>query len=65
VKLKNLHCIEAVARERMVKTQQAGKFSAGAVVICELWRLAVALYLLVVPGRSYKWSINSSSQYPI
>jgi hypothetical protein len=25
------------------KTQQAGKAGAGAVVICELWRLAVAL----------------------
>jgi hypothetical protein len=38
VKLKNL-----LARERLVKTQQAGKGLAGAVVICELWRLAVAL----------------------
>jgi hypothetical protein len=35
--------LEAVARERLVKTQQAGKGLAGAVVICELWRLAVAL----------------------
>jgi hypothetical protein len=34
---------EAVAKERMVKTEQAGKSLAGAVVICELWRLAVAL----------------------
>jgi hypothetical protein len=32
--------LEAVAGERLVKTQQAGKC---AVVICELWRLAVAL----------------------
>jgi hypothetical protein len=30
--------LEAVARERLVKTQQAGKGLAGAVVICELWR---------------------------
>jgi hypothetical protein len=34
--------LEAVARERLVKTQQAGKGLAGAVVICELWRLATA-----------------------
>jgi hypothetical protein len=30
--------LEAVARERLVKTQQAGKGLAGAVVICELCR---------------------------
>jgi hypothetical protein len=35
--------LEAVAREGLVKTQQFGKGLAGAVVICELWRLAVAL----------------------
>jgi hypothetical protein len=35
--------LEAVARKRLVKTLQAGSM-----VICELWRLAVALYLLVV-----------------
>jgi hypothetical protein len=34
---------EVVARERLVNTQQAGKGLAGAVVICELWRLAVAM----------------------
>jgi hypothetical protein len=34
---------KAVAREQLVKTQQAGKGLAGAVVICELWSLAVAL----------------------
>jgi hypothetical protein len=28
--------LEAVARKRLVKTQQAGKGLAGAVVICEL-----------------------------
>jgi hypothetical protein len=28
--------LEAVARERLVKTQQAGKGLTGAVVICEL-----------------------------
>jgi hypothetical protein len=35
--------LEAVARERLMKAQQAGKGLAGAVVICELLRLAVAL----------------------
>jgi hypothetical protein len=29
--------LEAVARERLVKTQQAGKDFAGAMVIYELW----------------------------
>jgi hypothetical protein len=33
--------LEAVARERLA--QQAGKGLAGAMVICGLWRLAVAL----------------------
>jgi hypothetical protein len=33
--------LEAVARERVVKTQQAGKGLAGAATICELRRLAV------------------------
>jgi hypothetical protein len=44
--------------ERLVKTQHAGKGLAGAVVICELWRLTVALYLFVDPSRVYKLSIN-------
>jgi hypothetical protein len=35
--------LEAVVRERLMKTQQAGKGLAGAVVIYELWALAVAL----------------------
>jgi hypothetical protein len=35
--------LEAVAREQLVKTQQAGKILAGSVVICKLWRLAVSL----------------------
>jgi hypothetical protein len=34
---------KAIAREQLVKTQQAAKGLAGAVVICELWRLAMAL----------------------
>jgi hypothetical protein len=35
--------LEAVTRELLVKTQQAGKSLPGAVVICQLWRLVVAL----------------------
>jgi hypothetical protein len=35
--------LEAVAREQLVKTQQAGKGLAGAVMICEFWRLSVVL----------------------
>jgi hypothetical protein len=35
--------LEAVTRERLVKTQLAGRGLAGPVVICEFWRLAVAL----------------------
>jgi hypothetical protein len=42
VKLKNLQS-EAIGREWLLKTQQAGKSFAGAVVICELCRLAVTL----------------------
>jgi hypothetical protein len=42
--------LEAVVRERLVKKQQAGKGLACGVLICELRRLALALY--------YKWSIN-------
>jgi hypothetical protein len=34
--------LEAVAREQLMKTQQAGKDFAGAVVISELWRFAFA-----------------------
>jgi hypothetical protein len=35
--------LEAVAREWLVKTQETGKSLAGSVVICELWRLVMAL----------------------
>jgi hypothetical protein len=35
--------LEAVAREWLVKIQQARKGLVGAVVICEWWRLVVAL----------------------
>jgi hypothetical protein len=35
--------LEAIVREPVMKTQQAGKGLVCAAVICELWRLAVAL----------------------
>jgi hypothetical protein len=35
--------LEAFASERLLKTQQAGKSLTGAVMVCELWRLAIAL----------------------
>jgi hypothetical protein len=35
--------LEAVVRERLVKTQQPGKDLAGAVVVCKVWRSAIAL----------------------
>jgi hypothetical protein len=35
--------LEAVTRERLVKIQQAGQGLEVAVMICELWRSAVAL----------------------
>jgi hypothetical protein len=50
--------LEAVASERLVKTEEAGKCLTGTMVISKLWRLAAALKLLVVPNRVYKWSIN-------
>jgi hypothetical protein len=43
--------LEAIAREGLVKTLQDIKGLAGAVVICELWRLVVALQLLVLTDR--------------
>jgi hypothetical protein len=35
--------LEATARELLVKTQRVRKGLAGAVVICELWRITVVL----------------------
>jgi hypothetical protein len=35
--------LEVIARERLMKTQQSGKDLAGAVVICELWKLMMTL----------------------
>jgi hypothetical protein len=34
--------VEAVAREWLVKTHQVGKGLAGAVVICKMWKSAIA-----------------------
>jgi hypothetical protein len=43
-----------------------GKGLASAVMICELWRLAVMLQLLAVPSRVHKWSINPFTHpYPV
>jgi hypothetical protein len=53
--------LKAVARERMVKTKQAGKDLACAVVIYKVRRLTMALELLVVQSYVYKWSINPIS----
>jgi hypothetical protein len=47
--------LEATAREWLGKTQQAGKSLAGAVAICELWRLVV---VLVLTSHVYKLSIK-------
>jgi hypothetical protein len=41
LKLKNIQ-LEAVARERLM-TQQTGKGLGGAMVICRVWKLAIAL----------------------
>jgi hypothetical protein len=35
--------LEAITTERLVKTHQAGKDSPYAVVVCKVWRLAMAL----------------------
>jgi hypothetical protein len=58
--------LETVAMEWLVKTQKAGKVLANAVVICELWRSAIVLYLVAVPSGMYKWSINPfTNPYPV
>jgi hypothetical protein len=43
VEAEEFSLLEAVTRERLVKTEQAGKGLAGAVVICKVWRSAMAL----------------------
>jgi hypothetical protein len=51
------HLLEAVIRERLMKTQQTENLAC-AVAICKVWRSAMALYLSVVASRVLKWSIN-------
>jgi hypothetical protein len=46
--------LEAIAREHLVKTHKAGKGLTGAVVICELWRLAISLLITC----SSKWCVQ-------
>jgi hypothetical protein len=58
--------LEAVTRELLVKTQQAGKCLAYAVVICEVWQSVIALSTLVVPSGVHRWSINPfTNPYPV
>jgi hypothetical protein len=38
--------LEAIAKERLAKIQQAGKGLAAAEVVCEFWILAGAMYFL-------------------
>jgi hypothetical protein len=65
-KTKESPLLESVVRERLVKTQQTGKGLAGAVMIGEVWKSAIALQVLVVPSWVYKWSINLfTNQYPV
>jgi hypothetical protein len=51
--------LQTVARKRLVKTKQAGKGFAYALMIRKLWWSAIALWLLVVPSGVYTWSINA------
>jgi hypothetical protein len=45
--------LEAVTRERLVKTQQAGKDLPCVVTIFKVWRSAMPLKILVVPSCVY------------
>jgi hypothetical protein len=51
--------LQAVARERLLKTQQAGKYLTDAVVNCKVWRTVIPLQLLVVPSGVNKSNIQS------
>jgi hypothetical protein len=44
------YTVAYLVRERMVKTQQAGKGLADAVVICKLWRSAIELQTPLIPS---------------
>jgi hypothetical protein len=49
-----------------VKTQQAGKGLAGAVVICEWWEIGGGAVIVCSSSRALKWSINPiSNPHPI
>jgi hypothetical protein len=52
-KLKNLHCQKPFLGNGWLRHKLEEDLS-GAVVICEGWKSAVALLLLVVPNRVYK-----------
>jgi hypothetical protein len=52
--------LEAVTRERLMNTQQVGKVSAVAVVICELWNLAVGAVIACI-SESCVFVINKSN----
>jgi hypothetical protein len=57
--------LEAVARERLMKTAGWERLS-GCCVICKLWILAIALKLIAFSSGVYKWSINPiSKQNPL
>jgi hypothetical protein len=55
---RDIAIIEWNWRISIVRSRCQGTAGAGAVVICEVRRLEVALCLLVVPSDVYKWSIN-------
>jgi hypothetical protein len=58
--------LEAVVRERLLKTLKSGEGLVFAAVVCKVWRLVMALSLLVIPSRVVKWSINPiSNLYPV
>jgi hypothetical protein len=46
--------LDAIAKEWLVKTKQAGKGLSGPVVIWEVWKSVIALQILVVPGNKVK-----------
>jgi hypothetical protein len=50
--------LKSVTRKCLVKTLQAGEDLVFAAVVCTVWRLTTAQYLLVIQGRVVKWSIN-------
>jgi hypothetical protein len=53
--------LEAVNRERLVKTQQAGEGLTDAVLICKVWRLSMALNYLQFRVTVSKGPINPIS----